>query len=67
MFGQETEIKVVWPYLKVFRFSKDKSAGQSAREKIVDRRGFGNTILMGGQGWTLLAQLITGLGGKGLL
>ena len=46
-FGQETELKLVWPCLKVFWLSKDNSAGHSGRkkkEKVDNRRG-GKTIL----------------------
>ena len=37
---QETETKVIWECLNVFRLSKDNSAGHSARKKAekVDRR-----------------------------
>ena len=45
--SQETETKVVWPYVKVFWLSKDDPAGHSARKtegKIHRRRG-GKTIL----------------------
>ena len=31
--GQEAEIKVVWPRLKVFWFSKDNHTGDSERKK----------------------------------
>ena len=57
---------MVWPYHKVFWFSKDDSAGHSARKR---RRGRKDNI----KEWTGMdfassaRQLKTGLGGKGLL
>ena len=61
-----------WTCPKVFWHSKDKSAGHIARtkEEKGDRKRGGKIILRSRQGWTMLAhlgQLMTGLGGKGLL
>ena len=64
---QATICKHDVPLTLVFYFSKDDSAGYSARK---NKKRDGKTILWSGQGWTLLTQLgqlKTGLGGKGLL
>ena len=62
---------MVWPCLKVFRFSKDNPTGHSARKKEeLDRSKGGETILESGREWTLpaqLGQLKGGQGGKALL
>ena len=70
--GQETKVKMVWPCLTVFWFSKDNPTGHSERKKKKkeDRRRGGKTISKNGQEWTLpaqLGQLKTGQVGKGLL
>ena len=38
LFFQETETKVVWPYLEVFWLSKDDSAGHSATKKEIQKK-----------------------------
>ena len=65
---------MVWPCLKVFRFSKDNPIGHSERKKkkrqTEEEVGTGKTISKSGQEWTLpaqLGQLKTGPNGKGLL
>ena len=60
---------MVWPWLKVFWFSKDNPTGHSERKKK-KRQTEEETVSKSGQEWTLqaqLGQLKTGQDGKGLL